>query len=66
MFDFVAVSGSIPDRVIEYVDHLHEHFRTPVVLRDGHYRAPTAPGFSAEMHPGSIATYTYPDGPAWT
>ncbi|TDB74700.1 enolase C-terminal domain-like protein [Micromonospora sp. KC723] len=65
MFDFVAVSGSIRDRTIEYVDHLHEHFRTPVVLRDGNYLAPIAPGFSAELHPESIATYTYPDGPAW-
>ncbi|MEU5789798.1 enolase C-terminal domain-like protein [Micromonospora purpureochromogenes] len=65
MFDFVAVSGSIDDRVIEHVGHLHEHFRTPVVVRDGHYHAPTAPGFSAEMHPDSLARYAYPDGPAW-
>ncbi|SCF26008.1 enolase C-terminal domain-like protein [Micromonospora mirobrigensis] len=65
MFDFVAVSGSIRDRSIEYVDHLHEHFRTPVVLRDAHYRAPEAPGFSAEMHPDTLTRYSYPDGPAW-
>ncbi|MGN9893769.1 enolase C-terminal domain-like protein [Micromonospora sp. L31] len=65
MFDFVAVSGSTDDRVIEHVGHLHEHFRTPVVVRDGHYHAPTAPGFSAEMHADSLARYAYPDGPAW-
>ncbi|MDH6462956.1 L-fuconate dehydratase [Micromonospora sp. A200] len=65
MFDFVAVSGSTDDRVIEHVGHLHEHFRTPVVVRAGHYHAPTAPGFSAEMHADSLARYAYPDGPAW-
>ncbi|MFC5925002.1 enolase C-terminal domain-like protein [Micromonospora vulcania] len=65
MFDFVAVTGSTRDRVVEYVDHLHEHFVDPVVIHDGHYVTPTAPGFSAEMRPESIAAYTYPDGPAW-
>ena len=43
MFDFVAVSGSMRDRVIEYVDHLHEHFVDPVVIQDGHYVAPSRP-----------------------
>ncbi|MFK3980764.1 L-fuconate dehydratase [Micromonospora sp. NPDC050397] len=66
MFDFVAVSGSLTDRVIEYVDHLHEHFEDPVVIVDGAYRAPTAPGFSARMRPESLAEYRYPDGPAWS
>ncbi|MET7373327.1 enolase C-terminal domain-like protein [Micromonospora arida] len=65
MFDFVAVSGSMRDRVVEYVDHLHEHFLDPVVVKDGHYVVPSAPGFSAEMRPESLATYAYPDGPAW-
>ena len=65
MFDYLAVSGSTQDRVIEYVDHLHEHFVDPVVVTGGRYTAPTAPGFSAEMHPDSIATYLYPSGPVW-
>ncbi|MEV1073609.1 L-fuconate dehydratase [Micromonospora parva] len=65
MFDFVAVSGSMRDRVVEYVDHLHEHFLDPVVIKDGHYVAPSTPGFSAAMCPESLATYAYPDGPAW-
>ncbi|MFI6234812.1 enolase C-terminal domain-like protein [Micromonospora sp. NPDC050784] len=65
MFDFVAVSGSMRDRVVEYVDHLHEHFLDPVVIKDGHYVVPAAPGFSAAMRPESLATYAYPDGPAW-
>ncbi|MBQ1028599.1 fuconate dehydratase [Micromonospora sp. C97] len=65
MFDFVAVSGEMRDRVVEYVDHLHEHFLDPVVIKDGHYVAPSAPGFSAAMRPESLATYAYPDGPAW-
>ncbi|MFI8237081.1 L-fuconate dehydratase [Streptomyces sp. NPDC085866] len=65
MFDYLAVSGTTEDRVIEYVDHLHEHFLTPVVIRDGHYTAPTTPGFSAAMRPESIARYTYPGGTFW-
>ncbi|GIH24806.1 mandelate racemase [Acrocarpospora phusangensis] len=64
-FDFVAVSGTMQGRVIEYVDHLHEHFADPVVIERGAYRAPTTPGFSATMHPESIAAYSYPDGPVW-
>lgn len=65
MFDFVAVSGSQDDRVIEYVDHLHEHFTNPAVIEGGRYRAPSAPGFSARMHPASLAAHRYPDGPVW-
>jgi L-fuconate dehydratase len=65
MFDYVALSGTTEDRVIEYVDHLHDHFLDPVVIRDGHYTAPTAPGFSAAMRPASIARYTYPGGTFW-
>ncbi|MFG2449611.1 L-fuconate dehydratase [Streptomyces sp. NPDC048512] len=66
MFDFVALAGTTDDRVIEYVDHLHDHFTEPVVIRDGRYTAPTAPGFSATMRPESIAEFTYPDGSFWT
>lgn len=65
MFDYVAVSGSWEDRVIEYVDHLHDHFSDPVVIDRGRYRAPTAPGFSARMKPGSVAAHRFPDGPVW-
>jgi L-fuconate dehydratase len=65
LFDFVAVSGSLDDRVIEYVDHLHEHFLDPVVLKDGCYVAPSLPGFSSEMRPESLAEHRFPDGPVW-
>jgi L-fuconate dehydratase len=65
MFDFVAVSGSAEGRVVEYVDHLHEHFATPVVLREGRYLAPTAPGSGAEIRPESRAEHSFPDGPVW-
>jgi len=65
MFDFVAVSGSTEARVIEYVDHLHEHFVDPVVIRRGHYLAPTAAGSSATMRPGSLASHRFPDGAVW-
>jgi L-fuconate dehydratase len=65
MFDFVAVSGSMDDRVIEYVDHLHEHFVDPVVIKEGRYQPPSAPGFSATMRASSLAAYAYPNGPMW-
>jgi L-fuconate dehydratase len=65
MFDYVALSGTTRDRVIEYVDHLHEHFLAPVRIVDGRYAAPSAPGFSAQMHASSISEYTYPDGRFW-
>ncbi|MYR56605.1 fuconate dehydratase [Streptomyces sp. SID625] len=65
MFDYVALTGTTEDRVIEYVDHLHDHFLDPVVIRDGRYKAPTAPGFSAAMRPESIARYTFPGGSFW-
>ncbi|MEU3984194.1 L-fuconate dehydratase [Streptomyces sp. NPDC026672] len=65
MFDYLAVSGTTDERVIEYVDHLHEHFLDPVVIHEGHYATPTAPGFSAAMRPESIARYTFPGGAFW-
>lgn len=66
MFDYVAVSGTTYNRVIEFVDHLHEHFLDPVRVEHGHYLAPTAPGISAQMHPDTLKDYIYPDGPVWT
>ncbi|NUR49087.1 MAG: fuconate dehydratase [Hamadaea sp.] len=64
-FDYVAVSGSLDGRHLEYVDHLHEHFVDPVVLRDGRYLAPEQPGFSAQMRPEALTRYAFPDGPEW-
>lgn len=66
LFDYLGISGTLDDRVIEYVDHLHEHFVTPVVIERGHYRVPHAPGYSAEIHPESLAHYSYPDGIVWS
>lgn len=65
MADFVAITGKMEDRAIEFVDHLHQHFIDPVRVRDGRYLVPAAPGFSAEMQPESLQRYRFPDGPAW-
>jgi L-fuconate dehydratase len=65
MFDSIAVSGSVHDRIIEYVDHLHEHFVDPVVINAGRYWAPTLPGSGAQMHAASLAQFSYPDGSGW-
>lgn len=65
IFDFIALSGDLDGRMVEYVDHLHEHFVDPVIVLGGRYRAPTLPGFSSELRPESREAYRYPDGPAW-
>lgn len=65
LFDAARVAGQTDDRVVEYVDHLHEHFVDPAVVVDGRYRAPSAPGTSARMVEGSVTEWTYPDGPGW-
>jgi L-fuconate dehydratase len=59
MFDYIAVSGSLDDRLVEWVDHLHEHFRDPAVVVDGRYLAPTAPGYSIEMLPDSLDRFEF-------
>ena len=64
--DYLRVSASLDDRVIEYVDHLHEHFVDPVVMRGGCYVPPRAPGYSATMLPDSLAAYAFPNGAIWT
>ena len=65
IFDYIAVSASLADRIIEYVDHLHEHFVDPVKIVNSRYVAPAAPGYSATMKPESLDEYEFPNGPAW-
>jgi L-fuconate dehydratase len=65
IFDYVSVSGSLERRSIEYVDHLHEHFLDPCLIRRGAYQVPTAPGASITMKPASLADHAYPGGGIW-
>ena len=65
IFDYIAVSGSLKGRVLEYVDHLHEHFINPVVMNGDRYVPPLAAGYSIEMKPDSLARYEFPGGEAW-
>jgi L-fuconate dehydratase len=65
IFDYVCVSASLEDRIVEYVDHLHEHFVDPVVIRGGRYLPPTAPGYSITMRPESLQRHTFPSGTVW-
>ncbi len=65
MFDYIAVSGSLENRIIEYVDHLHEHFYDPVILKNGAYMPPKMPGYSITMKPASLKDYSFPDGRIW-
>jgi L-fuconate dehydratase len=65
MFDYIAVTGTMEGRVIEYVDHLHEHFEDPVVIRRGRYMPPVKPGYSITIKPESRMTYRFPNGEVW-
>lgn len=66
IFDYLGVSASLEDRVIEFVDHLHEHFVTPVHIRGGHYLMPQEPGYSVEIFESSLERFSYPAGDAWS
>ena len=63
--DFIVVSGQLDGRSTEFADHLHEHFVDPVRVVGGHYQLPSRPGYSAEMHPESLAQLAYPHGEEW-
>ena len=66
ILDYVAVSGTRQGRVVEYVDHLHEHFAEPVRVRDGRYRAPLGPGGGGRLLDDSVRRFAFPGGPEWT
>ncbi|HZZ20252.1 MAG TPA: L-fuconate dehydratase [Opitutaceae bacterium] len=65
IFDYICVTGSVKDRMVEYVDHLHEHFEDPCVISRGHYTVPSAPGTSITMKAQSLDDYSYPEGKVW-
>ncbi|MGW9685723.1 L-fuconate dehydratase [Flagellimonas sp. 2504JD1-5] len=65
MFDYISVSGTMENRIIEYVDHLHEHFYDPVVIKNGAYMPPTMPGFSIQMKNESLDQHQFPNGVVW-
>jgi L-fuconate dehydratase len=65
IFDYICVSGSLEGRVTEFVDHLHEHFVDPCVIRNGRYQAPLAAGTNITMKPASLEEFTFPHGAAW-
>ncbi len=65
IIDYIAISGSLENRMIEYVDHLHEHFFDPVVIENGHYMVPIKPGYSITMKPETLKAYEFPVGKIW-
>lgn len=65
MIDYICISGTKDNRMIEFVDHLHDHFETPVSIENGHYGVPSAPGFSIEMKAQSLKDYEFPNGKVW-
>ena len=65
MWDYVCVSGSMENRLVEYVDHLHEHFLDPCVMRNGRYMPPQLPGYSIQMKAQTMSDYAFPGGRIW-
>jgi L-fuconate dehydratase len=65
IFDYIAVGGSLENRVCEYVDHLHEHFVDSCIVRNARYVAPTRPGYSITIKPESLDAYEFPAGRVW-
>ena len=65
MFDYIAISGTMENRVTEFVDHLHEHFVDPVVIRRARYVPPVRPGYGTEIKAASRAVHRFPDGGVW-
>lgn len=65
MIDYICISASTENRVIEYVDHLHEHFLDPVVIKNSAYISPSKPGYSNEMKQDSLKDYSFPSGIIW-
>ena len=65
IFDYVCVGASLENRLLEFVDHLHEHFLDPVRMRNGRYLPPERPGYSIEMKRESLDAHEFPGGPAW-
>jgi len=65
MLDYVSISASLESRIIEYVDHLHEHFEDPVVIKNGNYMPPQKHGYSITMKPESISAHLFPNGSVW-
>jgi L-fuconate dehydratase len=66
MIDYICISGTLENRMTEYVDHLHEHFKDPVTIKNGNYMPPSMPGYSIEMKESSIKDYTFPGGRMWS
>ncbi|XP_005995779.1 mitochondrial enolase superfamily member 1 isoform X1 [Latimeria chalumnae] len=65
LFDYIAVSASLENRMCEYVDHLHEHFKYPVIIKKACYMPPQDPGYSTEMKEESVKRHQFPDGEVW-
>lgn len=65
IIDYVMISGSLENRIIEYVNHLHEHFEDPVVIRNGAYMLPSTPGYSITMKRASMLAHQFPHGSVW-
>jgi L-fuconate dehydratase len=65
IFDYIGISGTLDDRMCEYVDHLHEHFVDPCIIKNARYMPPQRPGFSITIKPESLDAYEFPAGRVW-
>ncbi len=64
-FNYIAIAPSLDNVVMEYSDHLHEHFVDRLRVENARYRLPTAPGYSITMKSESLDAYEFPHGEVW-
>lgn len=65
IWDYISVSGSLKNRMAEFVTHLHEHFKYPAQIVNGKYVVPKDPGYCGQMLESSMREYEFPDGTYW-
>lgn len=65
MWDQIAVSGHSDTQLVEYIDFLQEAVKEPVLMKNGHYLTPRAPGWGLDFHEEFLADHTFPTGKRW-
>ncbi len=65
MIDYALINGEKDNKVVEYQDSLHNHFKFPCRIVKGNYIPPKDHGYSIEMKEKSVIEFSYPNGNYW-
>lgn len=64
-WDYIALTGTTENRIVEWVDHLHHHFEHPPSVKNARYVLPMDVGYSTKLKDSSIEKFSYPNGSEW-